>query len=728
MQRVVTTLLAVVLVLPFASPSVGAATNPSIPRYDHIFVIIEENHGLTDVIGNPAAPNLNALAKQFGLATSYFGVTHPSEPNYVAVLGGSSFGIADDNPYFMNAVARPSLISQLDAAGISWKAYLQGSPHPGYTGICYPVRCNGSPDIDPLYVSKHDGIQNFTTSLNPPDWSRQVPIEQLDDDLASGQLPTFNYVIPDECHDEHGDPPYCIDSGDPFDPQDQHLVAFGDRYLGQLVSRITSADFWSKGNNVVAVIYDEGDDNAGCCDAVDGGGRVAAVMVTSHGPRGITDNTSYNHYSLLQTIQMSLGLGCLQFTCDVANVKPLAPLFAITGSVAVATQALVPPDFPTPTPTPSEPVTFTSNTDSSAGWHVVKAPRFGLDDNSLGGVAADGPDNVWAVGNFVPDAPSTNPDATLSLAEHFDGHQWAITPTPNAGPNFNTLFDAAVAGQRAWAVGVHLDANFQRRALVEAWDGTAWHIVDVPTPGALGDMLFSVSAVSARDVWAVGQQQAADSRFSTLIEHWDGDRWSVVPSVDPGTTGNSLFGIAALGPRNVWAVGQRLGGSDPDQALIEHWDGNAWHVVPSPTHGTASAALYGVAGADDTVWAVGELIDPRQGGRPLVESFVDGRWRDVPVQPLDSPWATLWGVAVSEGAVWTVGNAFTVAKGDFDTLVMRDGHPAFGRVAAPSPSSGVNILAGITSAGGELWSVGHFSHGPRLPLIEHHCPDMRGGE
>src|SRR5262249_31742560 len=151
--------------------------------------IVEENHGFTDVIGNPAAPNLNALANRFGVATNYFGVTHPSEPNYVALLGGNFFGIADDNPYFINSVDKPNLVTQLDHTGIAWKAYLQSVPYAGYEGICYPAKCNGSPDIDPLYVSKHDGIQNYAPARNPRDWGRQVPIEQLATDLARGDVP-----------------------------------------------------------------------------------------------------------------------------------------------------------------------------------------------------------------------------------------------------------------------------------------------------------------------------------------------------------------------------------------------------------------------------------------------------------------------------------------------------------------------------------------------------------
>src|ERR1700704_1717500 len=88
-----------------AALTAGAATASGPPggaRYDHIFVIVEENHGFADVVGNPAAPNLNALASQYGIATNYYAVTHPSEPNYVALLGGSTLGVTNDNAYYVN--------------------------------------------------------------------------------------------------------------------------------------------------------------------------------------------------------------------------------------------------------------------------------------------------------------------------------------------------------------------------------------------------------------------------------------------------------------------------------------------------------------------------------------------------------------------------------------------------------------------------------------------------
>src|SRR5262252_1249253 len=382
----------------------AASAQPAMPKLDHVFLIMEENNGFSDVIGNPAAPNLNYLASTFGLETNYFGVSPCcSESNYVGLLGGNTFNAQSDDAYWKNRVDAPSLISQMDQAGVSWKAYLQGLPHPNYEGICYPELCNGAPDNDPLYVSKHDGIQNFTTSWNPQDWSRQVPVEQLSADLSTGNVPKFSYVIPDECHDMHGDPPYCLDGGNIFDPQDQHLVSMGDAYLGQLVSQITHAPFWAAGNNAIVVTFDEGDNSAGCCDANVGAGQVATIVITSHGPRGVTDSQPANHYSTLAAIQQTFGLGCLQFTCDTANVQPYAPLFQVTGSAAIATKPLPQQTWPTPTPAVTEPTSRSVSTDKSGGWSTNKVQLFGTNDNSVGAIAGSSPTDVWAVGDFLPD-------------------------------------------------------------------------------------------------------------------------------------------------------------------------------------------------------------------------------------------------------------------------------------------------------------------------------------
>jgi len=317
-------------VLSIATLGTAAAQSPSVPAYDHIFLIIEENHGYTQIIGNSQAPNLNALAKTYGLATRYFSVADPSAPNYVVLLGGNWFGIADDNAYYLHFVDKPNLLSQLDKAGISWKGYFQSMPYAGYLGLCAPGRCNGVPDVSALYGAKHNGIVYFRDNITrEEDRRNMVPITDLAQDLA-GTPPRFGYIVPDHCTDMHGSPPWCADSGNFGDVLDNDLVKRGDAYVGKLVSMITSAPFWSRGNNAIVVTFDEGNGTKGCCDADPGTGRIYTTVITSNGPRALTDNTPYNHYSLLQTIQIAFGVGCLEFTCDTKNVVPMAPLFAVT--------------------------------------------------------------------------------------------------------------------------------------------------------------------------------------------------------------------------------------------------------------------------------------------------------------------------------------------------------------------------------------------------------------
>ena len=713
--RVLLALIAATLTLMGASVASAAPRAAPPSHYDHVFVIVMENHSYTDVIGNPATPNLNALAKKYGIATNYFAVTHPSEPNYVALLGGSPFTVQNDNAYYVNQVAAPSLISELDHSQVSWKAYLQSLPHPGYQGICYPANCNGAPDKDPLYVSKHDGIQNYTTSLNARDWSRQVPIGQLSHDLQTGKVPAFSWVIPDECHDQHGDPPYCLDSGSTggTDPQDQHLLATGDQYLGQTVAQITHASFWATGNNAIDIVYDEGDNNVG------GGGRVANIVITSHGPRHFEDAAPYSHYSLLLTLQQNFGVACLQHSCD-AGVKPLTPLFAVTGSAASAFTPLPEPSIATPTPVPAEPVNFTTDTTSSGGWTVQRAPTLGSNDNTYGAVAAVSSHNLWAAGNFLPDTSTSNQDATLATAAHFDGSKWTQTPVPDSGPNFTTLFGVTATRNRAWAVGVALNDAYEAHSLVEAWNGAAWHVSTAPKLNTLRDTLYSATAVSAKDVWAVGDQQSEDGVFHTLVEHWDGTSWSVVPSPNPGASGDHLWGVAQAGPNDIWAVGQR-NGRHSDAPLVAHWDGKHWTVVNVPTAGLTDGLLQAVAVKGGEVWAAGQSDDAAHQARPLVEHFDHGAWTAQLLGGVGSGFSNVTGVAISHGSVWIVGSAYDGASGNQLTLVAEHSTDGWQQVPAPNPGTGDKVIGGISATGNRVWAVGYFKTDTgRNPLIELH--------
>src|SRR6516164_7156319 len=719
-------LIAAALSLVGVAVGSGQAANAqpaaSAPRLSHVFVIVEENNGYHDVIGNPAAPNLTYLAKTFGVATDYFGVSPCcSESNYVGLLGGNTFNVNSDDAYWKNVVNAPSLISQLDQANVSWKAYLQALPYAGYQGIYYPAKCNGAPDSDPLFVSKHDGIQNYLSSLNPRDWSRQVPLGELPGDLRSGNVPRFSYVVPDECHDMHGDPPYCLDGGNVGDPQNQHLVALGDSVLGHLVSEITNAPFWAHGNNAIVVTYDEGDNNAGCCDATPGGGRVATIVITSHGPRAMHDATPANHYSLLSTIEHTFGLGCIGHACDTANVHPMSALFAVTGSTAIATKPLPVPKIATPSPTPTEPTSMTNFTTSAGGWTVQQAATAGTNDNSLGAIAGSSPSDIWAAGNFLPDTAHSNQDATLTFAEHYDGTKWSYVPTPNTGTNFNSFYGLTASGGQAWAVGEYLNGKFQDRALAEHWDGTKWSILNVPQPGSMRDMFFAGSTLSPSDVWLVGDQEGSNGKFETLAEHWNGTAWSVLPTPDPGSSGNHLYGVDAVASNDVWAVGQQLGATAPDQGLVEHWNGQKWSVMGSPVSASASVMLDAVTVAHGHVWTAGEADSPVSGGRPVIERLSGGHGRVVHLPAsAGNDWTNLYGIAPAGNSVWAVGTFVDLKTDNNETLILRGTGNHWTVDQGPNPGSGSNILGGLTTIGGHLWAAGTFDDGgSRLPLVEH---------
>lgn len=314
-------ILSLLAILSFVLVSrLGAAhASGTVPHYDHIFVIVEENHNFNTIIGNTDAPTINQLAQTFGLASNYSGVGDPSAPNYVALIGGSTFGIADDNPYYTHTVTSSSLVDQLEGANLTWKGYFQSMPYAGYMSTCFPVRCNGVPDADTLYSSKHNGFPYFShIQQSLQEQQKMVPATQLTQDLASGQAPNFALIVPDQCHDMHGAPPLCVDSGPNNSATDQALVSQGDSYAGTLVNQITGSSLWSQGEDAIVVTFDEGNKLSD---------NIATVVITNHGPRGLKDNTSFNHFSLLLSIEQAFGLSCIQHSCD-ATVQSMAALFA----------------------------------------------------------------------------------------------------------------------------------------------------------------------------------------------------------------------------------------------------------------------------------------------------------------------------------------------------------------------------------------------------------------
>ena len=192
-------LIVLFLVLLAAAPLGTAAqtrvpsVDPALPSFSHIFVIVLENHEYGDVIGNPTLPYLNDLAQRYGLATASYGVTHPSLPNYLALTGGDTFGVTSDcTDCFVKA---PNLVDQLESAGKSWKAYMDGMPTPCFLGN------KGQ------YAQKHNPFIYYDdVRTDAARCAKIVPFTNFADDLAAQTMPNFVWITPDQCHDLHSCP------------------------------------------------------------------------------------------------------------------------------------------------------------------------------------------------------------------------------------------------------------------------------------------------------------------------------------------------------------------------------------------------------------------------------------------------------------------------------------------------------------------------------------------
>jgi hypothetical protein len=669
------------------------------PQYDHVFVIINENHQYGQIIGNPAAPIINALANDYGLATQYTGVGDPSEPNYVAMLGGDTFGIASDDPYFFpgHTVNAENLMSQLDAAKKTWRGYFQDLPYAGYRGYCYPAKCNGIPDSDTQYVAKHNGIVNFANMQVPSEFAKQMPLEQLSDDLAAGNLPNFGYIVADECHDMHGAPPWCVDSGPIGGVDDVWLVSQGDQFVGKTVNMITSSAAWASGNNAIVVTFDEGNKAAS---------PVVTIVVTNHGPRGVKDKTSYNHYSLLASLQQTFGLGCLLNSC---TANAMTPLFQITGANDVPT---LPAPF-NPAPNGSDTVSAQGKPESGSpvsltgtGWFQVTSPSLGGQDNNLAAVSAASASDVWAVGSYLP---PTNNTVLAALGEHFDGKRWSAYPLPNVGLNENSLLAVSMLPSgKAWTVGYFVNANYKQKTLIEHFDGTTWSVVSSPSPGDRQNILYGVAAITDNDVWAVGAEQDSAGLWHTLSEQWDGKKWSVVPTMDPGSSGNQFYAVTAVSANSVYATGQQGGTGFPNEVLTEHWDGSAWSVLSTPAAPSGSPVPLGVSGTDTALSVVGDFETGLAPYTTFVAAGAPSALSVVSTPNNGTGENDLFATAVgSDGSPWAVGWDIDPSSGNHLTLVEEVINGQWTLVPSPSPGTGDSGLAGIAGVpAGGLWAVG----------------------
>ncbi|MEO8744355.1 MAG: alkaline phosphatase family protein [Candidatus Dormiibacterota bacterium] len=263
---------------PSATPTIAQAPSPSpepspAPDRPHVFVIVMENRSYTQAI---ATPYVAQLAAQYGVATDYHGVSHPSLPNYLALTSGTTWGIADDGYHPLPA---GGLGTQLTNAGIDWRAYMEGMTR-GCFNSPYP------------YALKHNPFAYYGSACP----AQIVPFGQFAADL-SGNTPHFAWITPDLCHDGHD----CSNS-------------VAGAWLSQTVATILASSAWQD-NGVLFITWDEGDDSA----------NSVLTLVVHQDPLIHESSRPYNHYSLLATIEDELGVARLG---QAAQASPMSDLMA----------------------------------------------------------------------------------------------------------------------------------------------------------------------------------------------------------------------------------------------------------------------------------------------------------------------------------------------------------------------------------------------------------------
>ena len=415
-QRIVTLSLATAITASLAIAAEGPVP-AGMPHLDHVWVIMMENHGYSQVVGNPNLPFTNSMMGLANIATNYFAIAHPSLTNYLEVVGGSNFGVHSDNyPDWHNFYCTPNLLSgtvstdtpaspnvcpiagvgteaatpavdttnettgppgvnnidgtqslpaatnvsgktiadQLAEMGGTWKSYQESLPVSGADGVnvsdgFYTNNTNFSvitPALTPplsandlvyLYAVKHNPFAYFRSvqeGVQPgSDLSNVVGFDGwngLYADLRAGSVPTFSFIAPNQCNDQHGRGnagPYC--NYDPTDNGTQAglnpaLMQRGDMALKQIVMAIRQSPAWKQGSNAMVVLWDEND-----YSTAPNTNKVLAIVDTNYGSHGLQSSAAYNHFSLLKSIEGALGLPCLNHACD-STVNVMTDLFGST--------------------------------------------------------------------------------------------------------------------------------------------------------------------------------------------------------------------------------------------------------------------------------------------------------------------------------------------------------------------------------------------------------------
>jgi hypothetical protein len=333
--------------------------------------------------------------------------------------------------------------------------------------------------------------------------------------------------------------------------------------------------------------------------------------------------------------------------------------------------------------------------------------------------------NRWrtAVTLLIPLSIALSCEVSLA-ADSSSGMQtcgWNIVSSPNTALHSNFLGGVdVVAADDIWAVGGSASGSQVGNPLTEHWDGAAWTIVPAPQPPGTTASLSAVSAFSSSDVWAVGSTQLGDAPLQTFTEHWDGQQWTVVPSPSLAMIGaypanNRLADVVAIAPNDVWAVGTATT-IVAGEALILHWDGSRWKIVKNPGGNPRfyDANLLGITALSaNDIWAVGQTTTSEE--HNMIQHWNGTKWSIVPSPHFNTNVDFLYSVsAISATDIWAVGT-FTIPNAEgspYQNAIMHWNGTSWSIVSSPQPDDWLNILTSVTAiAPNDVWAVGEIGTG-----------------
>ncbi|HZQ20373.1 MAG TPA: alkaline phosphatase family protein [Terriglobales bacterium] len=273
---------------------------PNLPVVGHVFVLVDENHSYTDVIGNPAMPYTNSLAQKYSLATNYYANAHPSLPNYFMLTTGQLVTSTDD---YNGTVASDNAANAVTTAGKTWKIYAESLPNIGYLG----------PTIVP-YDKSHDPFAFFSDVLTSNSQAANiVPFTQLANDIQNNALPNYAMIVPnmmDDGHDCPNEAAQCTDA---------QKLAHADSWLKTNIDPLISSSAFA--NGVLIYTWDESE----ISDNANGGGRVATLLLGAHVRQGYQSTMVYQHQSTLRISMELLNISDLPGTA--ASAPDMAEFF-----------------------------------------------------------------------------------------------------------------------------------------------------------------------------------------------------------------------------------------------------------------------------------------------------------------------------------------------------------------------------------------------------------------